>query len=100
MDEHKGERQCCEYCWRPNDASVDKAAWEHNEGCPLEAGLSAKKRDRRMREWNRGYNDGLDDNYIHWWQYRHYSRTFLYGHRSGLNDLEVSIENAHTHAEY
>ncbi len=86
MNEHKGERRCCEYCWRPYAPRGGEDSWQHNDGCPI-------KHDdpTAMEKWERGRAYGFADNIIHSWQAGYYSTTFLFGFRVGKAEIESLI---------
>jgi hypothetical protein len=72
----------CQYCWRPT------AIGGHNEGCPLTHEPEA------MAEWKRGHAYGWQDNNIEWWQYQHYSKTFMLGWRAGKDAIDELVDIA------
>ena len=86
MDADEGARQCCRFCFRPNDPRGRDGPWQHNDGCPKKGDDPAT-----MDEWRRGHAYGFADNAIQSWQYRYYSKTFLFGFRAGRAEIESMV---------
>ena len=87
---HSGDTKC-EYCWRPANYRPHPEEGLHNEGCPAGSGVNP---ERALEEWQAGYHFGFQDNYIQWWQYRYYSRSFLLGWRAGKNEIDCLVDQA------
>jgi len=89
----------CKYCWYCRVGFGDKF---HNDGCPDPLFLNRGKfieeevadQKRRMSEWEKGRTYGFNDNRIEWWQYRHYSPSFILGYRDGKAEIDHLVELA------
>lgn len=68
----------CQYCW---------SAEGHREGCP-----ALTDDPKVLEEWKRGCGYGWNDNYIPWYQYRFYSKTFMLGYCVGKTEIDILVD--------
>lgn len=73
----------CQYCWRP--VHVDG----HNDGCPLLSGT-----EEALAVWEKGYDYGWSDEWIHWYERRYYTATFLLGYQVGKGAINQLVDEA------
>ena len=78
----RDERIFCQYCWNPHG--------NHNEGCPISVGTL-----EAMVKWeagrNQGFHDGVINDYIPWYWWDRYDKSFIYGYRVGQTEIEGQI---------
>lgn len=68
----------CDICRNPT---------EHNNGCPVENLAN-------QPQYDKGYAYGFADNHIEWWNYKHYTPSFLLGWRNGKSEIDRLVDDA------
>ncbi len=73
----------CRFC----DAKSDGP---HGVNCPT----LDKNPDWATKEWQKGYDRGVVDDLIHYWQLQSYSVPFRIGYLKGRDEVDRAIEDA------
>ena len=59
----------------------------HNDGCPILIGTL-----EAMAEWKKGRDYGFGDNFIAWYQVKHYPSPFQCGYRVGKTEIDELVD--------
>lgn len=82
----------CKYCGRLKIESAQDiiAGGVHADHCPTKDANP----EWAMREWDRGYDRGFGDEFIHYQSLRYYSIHFQRGYGEGKDEIDRQIEAA------